>query len=142
MKKPITIINEMKPKPSIKNLILAFVCGAIIAIIGEGISYIYQNFFSFNKTDASSLTIITIIGITCLLTGLGVYDKLARYFGAGLFIPITGFANSMCSSALESKTEGLVYGIGSNMFKLSGSVIVYGIVTTFIVGVIRYVFKY
>lgn len=101
-----------------------------------------SNFFSFNKTDASSLTIITIIGITCLLTGLGVYDKLARYFGAGLFIPITGFANSMCSSALESKTEGLVYGIGSNMFKLSGSVIVYGIVATFIVGVIRYVFKY
>ena len=84
--------------------------------------------------------IITIILITCILTGVGVYDKIAKYLGAGIFIPITGFANSMCSSALESKTEGLIFGIGSNMFKLAGSVITYGVVSAYLVSLVRYIF--
>jgi SpoVA protein. len=83
--------------------------------------------------------IVTIIFISCVLTGLGIFDKIAKHAGAGSFIPITGFANAMTSAALESKTEGIVLGIASNMFKLGGAVITFGIVAAYVMGVIRYV---
>ena len=92
-------------------------------------------------TGATAPMIITIVIVTCLLTGLGIFDKLAKFAGAGTFIPITGFANAMSSAALESKSEGLIQGIGSNIFKYGGCVITYGVVSSFIFGVIRYVFK-
>ena len=82
--------------------------------------------------------LVTIIFVSALLTGLGLFDKLAQIFGAGTFVPISGFSNSLTSAALESKAEGLIYGIGSNMFKLAGSVITYGIVSAYILGIIRY----
>lgn len=131
------IIKENKPKPSIKNLVMAFIGGAIISVLGQFIIELIVFYTDMSKTEAVTPMLIIVIGLTCLLTGLGVYDKLSKIFGAGLFIPITGFANSMCSSALESKREGLIYGIGSNMFKLAGSVIVYGVVTTFLVSLLR-----
>jgi stage V sporulation protein AC len=82
--------------------------------------------------------LVTIIFITALLTGFGIFDKISQNTGAGSFIPISGFANALTSSALESKSEGLIYGIGSNMFKLAGSVITYGIVSAYILGILRY----
>ena len=93
-----------------------------------------------NEKDATPMMIITLVFIACLLTGLGIYDKIAKNAGAGSFIPITGFANSMASSAMDSKSEGLVLGIASNMFKLGGTVITFGIVSSSLLGVIRYVF--
>ena len=86
--------------------------------------------------------IITMVLIASILTGLGIYDRLGAKCGAGTFIPITGFANAMTSSAMEGKSEGLVTGIGANIFKLGGCVIMFGIVSSFILGGIRYVIGY
>ena len=136
-----TIIKEKKPKPKVTNLIMAFIGGATVSVIGQFIIDMIVNYSDLSKSEAVAPMIIIIIFITCLLTGLGVYDKLATVFGAGLFIPITGFANSMCSSALESKHEGVIYGIGSNMFKLAGSVLVYGTVAAYFVGLLRFIYE-
>ena len=110
-------------------------------MIGQFLLEFYMELLNVGQEKASAPMIITIVFITCLLTGLGVFDKIAKHAGAGTFIPITGFANAMSSAALESKSEGLIQGIGSNIFKYGGSVITYGIVSSFIFGVIRYVFK-
>lgn len=126
------------PTHKLKNAIVAFVVGGILAVASQYLFEILQTNLQFSKSNASSLVIIIIIVITSFLTGLGVYDSLAQFCGAGLFIPISGFANSLASSALESKSEGLIYGIGSNMFKLAGSVITYGIVSVYILGILRY----
>ena len=89
--------------------------------------------------DISSIIMIIIfIFFACLFTSLGFFDKLVTKFKCGLIIPITGFAHSVMSSSLDSKNEGLIYGIGSNMFKLAGSVIIYGIVSAFVFGLVRY----
>lgn len=126
------------PTHKLKNAIVAFVVGGILAVASQYLFEILQTNLQFSKSNASSLVIIIIIVITSFLTGLGVYDSLAQFCGAGLFIPISGFANSLASSTLESKSEGLIYGIGSNMFKLAGSVITYGIVSVYILGILRY----
>lgn len=126
------------PTHKLKNAIVAFIVGGILAVASQFLFEILQTTLDFSKSNASSLVIIIIIILTSFLTGLGVYDSLAQFCGAGLFIPISGFANSLASSALESKSEGLIFGIGSNMFKLAGSVITYGIVSVYILGIIRY----
>ena len=119
--------------------IIAFISGGVVAIIGQAFYDLYTIVLKVDGKDAVSLMLVSIIFITALLTGLGVFDKIAQKTGAGTFIPISGFANSLTSSALESKSEGLIYGIGSNMFKLAGSVITYGIVSAYILGIIRYI---
>lgn len=126
------------PTHKLRNAIVAFVVGGLLAVASQFLFEILQSTLDFSKSNASSLVIIIIIILTSFLTGLGVYDSLAQFCGAGLFIPISGFANSLANSALESKSEGLIYGIGSNMFKLAGSVITYGIVSVYILGIIRY----
>lgn len=126
------------PTHKLRNAIVSFVVGGLLAVASQFLFEILQSTLDFSKSNASSLVIIIIIILTSFLTGLGVYDSLAQFCGAGLFIPISGFANSLASSALESKSEGLIYGIGSNMFKLAGSVITYGIVSVYILGIIRY----
>lgn len=137
-----SIKKKHMPKGTpIKNCIFAFLGGGIISIFGQFILDYYVTVFDLTPKEATTPMIITVIFITCVITGLGLYDKIAKYLGAGIFIPITGFANSMCSSALESKSEGLIYGIGSNMFKLAGSVIVYGIVSAYVVSIVRYLFS-
>lgn len=136
------IADSCKPKSSIvKNCINAFVFGGVIAVIGQFLLEFYMELLNVGQEKATAPMIITVVFITCLLTGLSVFDKIAKHAGAGTFIPITGFANAMSSAALESKSEGLIQGIGSNIFKYGGSVITYGIVSSFIFGVIRYVFK-
>lgn len=136
------LCDKLKPKVNIlKNSIKAFLCGGVIGVIGQILLNIYMHIFNFTQKEATAPMIVSIVLIACILTGLGVYDKLGQKFGAGMFIPITGFANSICSAALDSKFEGLILGIGCNIFKYGGCVIFYGIVSTFIFGVIRYVFN-
>ncbi len=136
-----SIAKQHQPKKSrIKNCVIAFLSGGTLALFAEWLMTMYASTLEISEKDAAVPMIITIIFIASLLTGFGVFDKIAKYCGAGTFIPITGFANSMTSSALESKSEGLIFGIGSNMFKLGGTVITYGIVASYILGVIRYVF--
>lgn len=123
-----------------RNAVTAFVCGGVIGAVGQCLLYVYMDLFSLAEKEALPIVVVTIILITALATGFGVYDKAAQVCGAGLFIPISGFANSLTSAALEAKTEGLIYGIGSNMFKLAGSVLTYGIVAAFFFGTLRYLF--
>lgn len=134
------IAESLKPKKTVlKHCIYAFVYGGAIGAIGQFFLELYMNNFEIDQQEATPMMIITIVLIAAILTGLGIYDRLGKKAGAGTFIPITGFANSMTSSALEAKSEGLVTGIGANMFKLGGTVITFGIVASFVLGGIRYV---
>lgn len=126
-------------KKALRNIINAFLCGGIVALIGQIIFDLYQFIFpSYSIGNISSLMIATIIFISSILTGLCLFDKIASYAGAGSFIPITGFSNALTSCALEGKSEGPVFGIGSNMFKLAGSVIVYGVCSSIVINMFRY----
>lgn len=135
------LVKQKAPKPNVfRNLLVAFVTGGTIGLIGEILLHMYMHIFSFSSKEASVPMVVTVVFAACLLTALGYFDKIAAYCGAGTFIPITGFANSLTSAAIEARTEGLVLGIGANMFKLGGTVITFGIVSAFVMGVIRYVF--
>jgi len=127
-------------KDKLGRALIAFFSGGSVAIVGHLFFDLYFKILNVNEKDALTLMLVTIIFLTALLTGIGVFDKIAQKCGAGTFIPISGFANALTSSALESKSEGLIYGIGSNMFKLAGSVITYGIVSAYILGILRYIF--
>ena len=122
------IVKDKEPKrPVVRNCIRAFLVGGFICMLGQAISDIYIYFFNFTEKSAGNPTSATLIFISVLLTSLGIYDHIAQWAGAGTAIPVTGFANSMASAALEHRTEGYVLGVGSNMFKLAGSVIVFGV---------------
>lgn len=120
------------------NAIISFLCGGLMGFLAELIIECLINWFKMSRETSSIYMIVIFIFISCLFTALGFFDKLVTKFKCGLIIPITGFAHSVMSSSLDSKNEGLIYGIGSNMFKLAGSVIIYGIVSAFIFGLIRY----
>jgi stage V sporulation protein AC len=131
--------NTEDKKDKLGRSIVAFVSGGIVAVLGQLFFDFYNIILDVNYKESLTLMLVTIIFITSLLTGLGIFDKIAQKCGAGTFVPISGFANALTSSALESKSEGLIYGIGSNMFKLAGSVITYGVVSAYILGILRYV---
>ncbi len=126
------------PTHRVKNAIKAFISGGIMAVLAQLLFQYLNEMMDFSVSNASSFVIIIIIMLTAFVTGIGIYDNLAQFCGAGLFIPISGFANALASCALEGKSEGPIYGIGSNMFKLAGSVICYGIVSVYILGILRY----
>lgn len=135
-------VDEISPKPKyLKNYIWAFVVGGIICMIGQAINDLYMKFAQLDKLTAANATSITLIFIGALLTGLGVYDLLGKRAGAGSIIPITGFANSIVSPAMEYKREGYVMGVGANLFKIAGPVLVYGIGSSIICGFIYYIFN-
>ena len=117
------------------NCLKAFLVGGLICCIGEAILNVYAD-CGLDRTDASSAASATLVFIGALLTGLGVYDDLARFAGAGSLVPITGFANAVVSPALEFKTEGLVTGTAVKIFTIAGPVIVYGIGTSVVYGLI------
>lgn len=123
-------------RPVFKNCVRAFLSGGLICVIGQGIQEAFMAIFDMSATKAASPTVAVMILISVILTSFGVYDKIAQWAGAGSAVPVTGFANSMCSAALEHRAEGLVLGVGGNMFKLAGSVIVFGCVAAFIVGIV------
>lgn len=122
------------------NMLKAFVIGGLICCIGQAILDFFTS-MGLEEEIASTSTSIILIFLGALLTGLGIYDKIAKVGGAGTLVPITGFANSVVSPALEFKTEGFVTGTGAKMFIISGPVIVYGISTSIIYGVILWILQ-
>lgn len=128
--------HEVK-RPVFKNCLRAFLIGGFICVIGQFITIFYYTFFDFTQRSAGDPTIATLIFISVLLTGFGVYDKFAQFAGAGTAVPVTGFANSVASAAIEHRTEGYVLGVGGNIFKLAGSVIVFGTVAAFVIALIK-----
>lgn len=128
-------------RPVLKNCIKAFFVGGLICTIGQAITYFYIYFFNFTEQTASNPTVATMIFISMLLTGFGVYDRIGQFGGAGSAIPITGFGNAVISAAIEHRTEGFVLGVGGNMFKLAGSVILFGVFSAFAVALIKTLLK-
>ncbi len=130
--------NKIKPNLLI-NITKAFVVGGLISIFGQLLIYLNIELLGFDKKQAVSLMVSTLILLATILTATGVYDKIGQFAGAGSLIPVTGFANTMTSAAMEYKNEGYVTGIAANMFKLAGSVIVTGVVAAYMFNIIRYI---
>ncbi len=126
--------------PKIKNSIKAFVFGGAICTFGQFLNFIFER-MGFSEDYVKALTPSVLIIITAILTGIGVFDKIAKHAGAGTIVPITGFANSVVSPAMEFKSEGLIMGTGANIFKIAGPVIAYSIFAGVIYGLIAYIFK-
>lgn len=122
----------------LKNSIIAFSVGGLVGLFGEGIIEIICGCFHSSRADAQVFMSVILIFVASLSTALGFFDKLVTKCKCGLLIPITGFAHSMTSAALDYRKEGPIYGLGSNMFKLAGSVILYGVVSAWFFGMIRY----
>ncbi|MBC2581895.1 stage V sporulation protein AC [Clostridium sp. DJ247] len=129
-------------RPVLKNCIKAFVVGGAICLIGQCLQWAYINYFNFKEETAGDPATATLIILSVILTGFGVFDHIAQWAGAGTAIPVTGFANSMASAAIEHKSEGYVLGVGGNMFKIAGSVIVYGVFAAFVVAIIKITIKW
>ncbi|MGQ9556604.1 MAG: stage V sporulation protein AC [Desulfurispora sp.] len=128
------MVNAVKPGPAIwRNVLAAFLVGGTICAIGQGLVLLYQS-LGAGKTDASTLASLTLVFLSALFTGLGVYDEIGRFAGAGAVVPITGFANAMVAPAIEFRAEGLVLGVGARLFTVAGPVLVYGIVSAWLVG--------
>ena len=136
-----TIEQQITPKtPLALNLLKAFLVGGTICAIGQAVTYFYIIFFDFTEQTAGNPTVATMIFFAMLLTGFGLYRKLGQFAGAGSAVPVTGFGNAVISAAIEHKSEGLVLGVGSNMFKLAGSVILFGVVSAFFVALVKLIF--
>ena len=121
----------------LRNCIMAFIVGGLICVIGQFVRNTFL-YYGFTEEQVSSLTPMTMVFLGALLTGLGLYDKIAAKAGAGTIVPITGFSNAMVSPAIEFKKEGFVMGVGAKMFTIAGPVLVYGTGTSVIVGLIYY----
>ncbi len=131
------ISQKISPKPKvIKNVVMAFLVGGLICGLGQIIINFYMIYFELSKISAQTAGTATLIFIGALLTGLGVYDDIVRVGGAGGIVPVTGFSNSMVSPALEFKREGYVFGVGGKLFTIAGPILVYGIASSIIVGII------
>ncbi len=132
--------KKLPKSPVVKNSIKAFLIGGAICTLGEAFLKLYQS-FGMEMEDAGKLVSITLIFLSMLATGFGLYSKLAKHGGAGTLVPITGFANAVASSAIEAKSEGLVMGVGAKLFLIAGPVIVYGITASAASGIILYFFS-
>lgn len=130
-------VREKMPKSRAAiQCVKAFISGGIICCIGQVISDLGSIWFTFTEDMLTCFTSMVMVFLGVLLTGIGVYDKIGRFAGAGSIVPITGFANSVVAPAMEYKREGYVMGVGANLFKLAGPVLVYGISTSVAVGLI------
>ena len=133
------LVKKQSPNsPHLKNFIWAFLVGGIICSMSEVLFIIFTK-LNIEEENARLLASITLIFEAAILTGLGVFDNIAKRAGAGTLVPITGFANSVVSPAIEYKKEGFILGVGANMFKIAGPVIVYGTVASVIYGVIYWI---
>ncbi|MCW2277998.1 stage V sporulation protein AC [Heliophilum fasciatum] len=124
-------------RPVLRNVIWAFFVGGTICLFGQLIQDFFLWNFDFTEKTAGNPAVAILILLSVLATAFGVYDHLAQHAGAGTAVPVTGFANSIASAALEHRSEGFVLGVGGNMFKLAGSVIVFGVVAAFVVALIK-----
>lgn len=132
-------VKQYTPTHSLpKEMLKAFLVGGTICMVGQIITQIGMN-YGLNKEDAGTVCTITLILISVLLTGFNIYPSLAKFGGAGALVPITGFANSVAAPAIEFQKEGQVFGIGCKIFTISGPVILYGILISWILGVIYWI---
>ncbi len=132
------LVKVHLPKPKkLENLITTFIFGGLIGLGSELLLELYEYYLKLPRKESGVLVIITLIVISSILTALGIFDILVTKLKSALIIPITGFAHSMTSAAIEYRNEGLVLGIGANIFKLAGTVILYGTVAVYIFGLIR-----
>ena len=136
-----TMAKRASPgSPVLKNCIMAFLVGGLICAFAQGLTEWFRA-VGMTEEEYKALVLVILIGITALLTGLGVFDNIANHAGAGTAVPITGFANSVVSPAIEHSCEGRIMGTAAQMFSLAGPVIVYGCSTACIYGLIVYIFK-
>jgi stage V sporulation protein AC len=126
-------------RPVLINCMRAFLVGGIICVIGQMITTLFVAYADMSKEQAGVPTVVILIGASVILTSLGVYDKIAQWAGAGTAVPVTGFANSMSSAAIEHRSEGIVLGVATRMFKLAGAVVVFGTVAAFVVALIHWI---
>ena len=135
------LIKKHSPSSKkIKNSFLAFLFGGGICVVGELLSELYLS-LGADKKDAGCLVTVTLIFIAALLTGLGVFDKIARHAGAGTLVPVTGFSNAVVSQAMDAKSEGYVMGVGAKIFTIAGPVILYGLLSGVVYGLIYYFYR-
>lgn len=128
--------HELK-RPVLKNCVKAFFVGGLFCLVGQAVNYFYIYFFNFTEKTSGNPTVATMVFFSMLLTGFGVYDRIGQFGGAGSAVPVTGFGNAVISASIEHRTEGFVLGVGGNMFKLAGSVILFGVFSAFIVALIK-----
>ncbi len=135
------IVDQNTPKNKVwSNSIKAFFVGGIICTIGQALINLYM-YFGLSFEESTTLGTVTLILISAILTAFNVYDNIGKFGGAGALIPITGFANSMVASAMEYKKEGFIYGMGAKLFTIAGPVIIYGTISSVVVGIIYYFVK-
>ena len=132
-------VKQVTPTKSLPiNMLKAFFVGGIICCLGQFILNLYIS-YGMSKDDAASWTSLSLVALAVILTGFGLYSKLGEFAGAGSLVPITGFANSVASTAIEFKKEGQVFGIGCKIFTIAGPVILYGIFSSWILGIIYFI---
>ena len=133
------LVKDLSPKsPIVKDCIFAFLIGGAICALGQVFINLYS-WLELDETQASTAASMTLVALSALLTGLSLYDNIAKYAGAGTLVPITGFANAIASPAIEFKTEGFILGVGAKMFTIAGPVIVYGISAGVVYGLIYWI---
>ena len=139
----LNLVARLSPKSKLtQGLLRAFWVGGLICALGQGITDIGATVLHLNATAASTLCSVTLVFLTALLTGIGVFDKIGQYAGAGTVVPITGFANAMVSPAMEFRPEGYILGTGVRLFTIAGPVIVYGVSASVIVGILYYFIRW
>lgn len=135
-------VNKKSPNsPILKDVFFAFLIGGSICTIGQVFSDIYQAIFGMDTESVKTAVPITMVFLGSLLTGLNIYNKIAKYAGAGTIVPITGFANAITSPAMEFKREGFVLGVAAKMFTIAGPVLVYGISSSIVLGFLYYLIQ-
>lgn len=138
-KKYVDYVKEISPKTNeSRSLWHAFLVGGFICIIGQTIRYFLLYVFGLYGDELAGATSMVLIFLGCILTGFGVYDNVGHIAGGGSIVPITGFANSVCSPAMEFKSEGFIYGLAAKMFVVAGPIIVYGTIASVITGLVYY----
>ncbi len=137
----VLVKKTSKNSPHFKNFLNAFLIGGAICSFGEGLKFVFQNYTQMNEDEVKAAISVSLIFLTAVLTGLGWFDNIAKHAGAGTIVPITGFANSIVSPAIEFSAEGHILGTGAKMFTIAGPVIVYGCGAASLYGLIVYLFK-
>lgn len=135
-------VEKVTPKaPLLPRLLKAFVVGGVICCVGQAVTELLMNCVGLEKEDATAYCTLILILTSIILTGLGIYRKIVSFAGAGALVPITGFANSVASCAIEYKCEGQVFGIGCKIFTIAGPVILYGVLSSWALGLVYWVLK-
>ena len=135
------LANSHAPKsPCVKNCLCAFVFGGLICTLGELLYNIYTTYLTLPEKEASTWASVTLVFLAALLTGLGVFDNIAKIAGAGTLVPITGFANAVVSPAIDTKAEGYILGVGAKIFTVAGPVLLYGTLAGVLYGIIYYIY--